>query len=185
MSRVNCSSPADTYYMLLKVVAVSNGFLNITNIMQLKHLSNFSQYFPILAVSGCPYSLRETPIYVVKTYVARQIFVAKNNVKFICWVVILRHNCNPSSKSFKIKSLMWLQVKQYSVFHRRREYSLSKSECISSLRPVLIKSGWSQKKISSKSVFIGFRPIYNVLLFIIRNYEMFLILLHLAHCSVC
>ena len=120
--------------------------------MQLKNLSNISQYFPILAVSGCPYSLRATPTYVVKTYAARQIFIAKNSVKFICWVVILRHNCNPSSKSFKIKSLMWLQVKQYSVFHRRRENILSKPEFIRSLRPVLTKSGWSQKNLKQ----IGF-----------------------------
>ena len=153
--------------------------------MQLKNLSNISQYFPILAVSGCPYSLRATPTDVLKTYAARQIFIAKNSVKFICWVVILRHNCNPSSKSFKIKSLMWLQVKQYSVFHRRRENILSKPECIRSLRPVLTKSGWSQKKSPANRFLLVFRLIYNVLLFVIRNYEMFLILLHLAHCSVC
>ena len=113
--------------------------------MQLKNLSNISQYFPILAVSGCPYSLRATPTNVVKTYAARQIFIAKNSVKFICWVVIL-HNCTSSSKSFKIKSLMWLQVKQNSAFHRKRENILSKPECIRSLRPVLTKSGWSQKE---------------------------------------
>ena len=74
--------------------------------MQSKNLSNISQYFTILGVSGYPYSLRATPADVLKTYTAWQIFIAKNSVKLICWVVILRHNCNPSSKSFKIKSLM-------------------------------------------------------------------------------
>ena len=153
--------------------------------MQSKNLSNITQYFLTLAVSDCPYSLRATPTYVLKTYTAWQIFIAKNSVKFICWVVILRHNCNPISKSFKIKSLMWLHVKQNSAFHRKWENILSKPECIRSLRPVLTKSGWSQKKSLANRFSLVFRFIYNVLLFVIRNYEMFLILLHLAHCSVC
>ena len=142
--------------------------------MQSKILSNISQYFAILAVSGCPYSLSATPADVLKTDTARRIFIAKNSVKFICWVVILGHNCNPSSKLFKIIFLMWLQVKQYSAFQRSPENILSKPECIGSLRPALTKSGWSQKASPANRFLSVFRLICNVLLFMIRNYEMFL-----------
>ena len=64
----------------------------------------------MLAVTGCPYSLRTTLTDILKTIAIRQTFITENDIKFICSVVTVEHDCNASCKSSSMKSFLPLYV---------------------------------------------------------------------------